>query len=93
MYLKQHQYEETDITKVSPSELTKSTGENLVAWHPELLSKAKKLPLLTIVREPLVRFLASYKDKILRLVCFIASYWSRKILISEEADVSSIISR
>ena len=71
MYLKQHQYEEVDITSVPFNDLTESIGKNLVERHPELLMKAKVLPVLAIVREPLVRFLASYKDKILRLVSYI----------------------
>ena len=66
MYLKQHQYEEVDITTVPFKQLVDSIGKNLVERHSSLIGTAKQLPVLAIVREPLVRFLASYKDKIQR---------------------------
>ena len=66
MYLKQHQNENVDINEVPFEDLTQSIERNLVEKHGNLVSVAKQLPLLAIVREPLIRFVASYKDKIER---------------------------
>ena len=66
MYLKQHQNEDIDINEVPFKDLTESIERNSVEKHGNLLNVAKQLPLLAIVREPLIRFVASYKDKIER---------------------------
>ena len=66
MYLKQHESQNVDINEVPFDDLTKSIEQNLVERHKNLLYVAKQLPVLAIVREPLVRFVASYKDKIER---------------------------
>ena len=70
MYLKQHDDQNVDINEVPFDDLTKSIEQNLVERHKNLLYVAKQLPVLAIVREPLVRFVASYKDKIERLVWY-----------------------
>ena len=77
MYLKQHESQNVDINEVPFDDLTKSIEQNLVERHKNLLYVAKQLPVLAIVREPLVRFVASYKDKIERSAwyCIILYHW------------------
>ena len=66
MYLKKHQKNVTDFAHLPSRQLAASISEYLVGRHHELIDTVKQLPVLAIVREPLVRFLASYKDKIQR---------------------------
>lgn len=64
--MKQHETENVDMSYVQYEDLIESTSQNLISKHEEMTDFAKTLPVLAIVREPLVRFVASFKDKIER---------------------------